>query len=199
MNRRRSELHQFSLGLALRSANRVRASSRASRPYRAIPRCRLMIVQQPFADVRRRRDGSPACGGQASTRIRRMASAAAAKKWPRWSQCCPCHLRPAAGRLREPRRSVRSVCPGFSWASRCGSQHRAAHRRPAAAAGPTACGDRPLSMPFKSWGSFAHAAQYTRCTDHRHAKQARGFSATPPKNATRFRLLRLLPHIFPST
>ena len=63
-----------------------RASSRASRSSARLGRGELGVGRgRPAAG--RRRACRPACGGRCSTRMRRMASAAAAKKWPRLFQC----------------------------------------------------------------------------------------------------------------
>ena len=108
----------------------ARASSRA----RVVGRLRSAMASVVEVDrARGRRRLGASCGGPCSTRMRRMASAAAAKKWPRLSQCWARSARPAADRPRGP-----GPWPGGSGRASPGPASGrpacAARRRPAARA-----------------------------------------------------------------
>ena len=102
-----------------------------------------------------------------STRMRRMASAAAAKKWPRLSQC--------GSSLRADQAQVGLVDQGggagaSGRASRgpaSGRRAGAARRRPAAAAGSAACGS-PCSMADRIWVTSLMGLYFTPRRKHRN-------------------------------
>ena len=67
---------------------------------------------------------TPACRRAFSTRIRRIASAAAAKKCPRLSQCWAFSTSTSRMYASCTSAVACSVCPGFSWASLAAASFR---------------------------------------------------------------------------
>ena len=108
--------------------------------------------------------GRPPSGGRASTRMRRMASAAAAKKWPRLSQrACVGRVRRAAGTPRGRGRSRSGCCRGPPRPS--GRPPVSATRRTPTAATARRRGRRPVRGRTGCWVTsfIAHQKARARC------------------------------------
>ena len=167
------QLDQFG-HLRLVPASRSRASSRASRSSGRSGAANAVRVELDALAGRRRACGPPLAAG-GSTRMRRMASAAAAKKCPRPSNRLV--RRPAAGTPRGPGRSAGGSGPAFSWASRAAAA-RAARRTRAGSRSAAACRSPAAAAPNRRVTSVIPRAYSPAAGDARTAGPGRRSSRT---------------------